>query len=256
MIHVRGHKQKTDYRITRVICKDKMCKKVNNKIMYIGRKFVYANEYSSQCIYEEAVFSSREKAEKYIKTISEEDSDDFLSEIVSYPIDREDAFEDEERWYFDRQGNPIYNCHSTNPTEKECFEETVFADFVLGDIVFIKSFPWNTKTGLTRNTIGVISFCPEPLADWQRKGGTKEDWDNLYRVTFIDSYGEFNHIHIEYSGISLFEIPLPDELLLLKILSEHLKGSSLINDSVLKQIVDSRNVKFNSMVMNLIKSSK
>lgn len=199
--------------------------------------------------YEEAVFDTFEAANAFIQEISEEDQDCFLSEIVSYPTNSTEPWDDKQTWTFDRKGN-LLRTYDARKEEAECKAieedgckillrepkpETYTQRYKVGEIVFIRAFPWNAVSPVSEDTIGVIATTPKVYEEWIAEGKDKYDWDNSYVIYCIGS-GYLYHIHVEEPGIELFTSELPGNLIFLKDLSQVFRGKQLIKKEVLDEI--------------------
>jgi hypothetical protein len=215
---------------------------------YIARKY-YSHPQGAQSIYEESIFDSYESAYKYILSISEEDYDRFICEIISLVIGDKESYENEIRWTFDRKGKLIreYNAkerrdHGT--VIKQDGYETVRYEpqpnnysgkFNVGELVSIRAYPWAQESHMPEDTLGVIAQTPTLYKKWIEKGNDKYEWDSEYVIDYIRD-GYLTHMHISEKHITLKGVSLPEELAFLGILSEHLKGTKLIDKDILIQI--------------------
>ncbi len=223
---------------------------VSIKRGYIARKY-YAHGHGSQTIYEEGIFDSYELAYKFIEEISEEDDEQFLSEIVSCQINDNEPWESDQLWTFDRKGKLVRfhdtnkigeNCHIVEHEEyREVFTEpepkSYTGKFKIGDIVTIRAFPWNWESQIPEDTIGVIINTPIHYDEWRKHENSKYGWDNTYVIDYIRD-GYLDHMHIKEDGLSLFQKDIPENFSFLKQLSDHYKGKLVIKGDVFKDIND------------------
>ncbi len=219
---------------------------------YIARKF-WAHEYGAKSIYEESIFESYDSAYAYILSISEEDHDRFLCEIVGLIVGDAESYENEEIWTFDRKGKLVrhYNAKKRydnctvieNDEDKTILKEPrpscFTGKFKTGDIVVIRAYPWNNESPIPENTIGVISQHPKFYHDWIEAGNDKYGWDGQYVIEFIRD-GYLCHMHISENNLEISEGDIPENLSFLHRLSEHFKGIKLIDNEILTQVYDGK----------------
>lgn len=198
--------------------------------VFLARKFV-SIEGGARHIYEEEIFDSYEAALHFIHTISEEDEEFFLSEIVSCMLNDTSSQNDKEIHIFDRKGALIWSSRALDSSSAKHFTEK----FSVGDIVKLNSFPWASSSPTYVSTIGVISQVPIPLDKWMALGNKKDFWDNTYVVESIRN-GYLGHWHATENSLELYCHHLPENLLFLKILSEHYLGQKTIPDNVFQEI--------------------
>lgn len=216
---------------------------------YIVRKFI-AIEGGARHYYDEGIFSSYDAAFNFVKQISEEDDDRFLSEIVSYPLDSISPDNDKEVFTFDRKATllitydakKIYdNCHVAQEdgykiVYKNPEPESFTGKFSVGDLVFIRAFPWNGVSPTSIDTIGVIAATPTFFDEWTINGNDKYKWDNAYVVNYIRD-GYIGHWHVEEKGMTFFNEKLPDNLKFLMILANHYLNNETISEATMKEIL-------------------
>ena len=220
----------------------------SNKRGYIARKY-YAQDYGIKAIYEESIFKSYDSAYIFIKEISEEDHDRFLSEIVGYIIGDKEPWETEQTWTFDRKGELIRfddaqkryeNCRVVeHDGYKSIYIEpepnSFTGKYSVGNIVVIRAFPWNWQSPIPEDTIGVVGSTPYIYDKWIKQGNDKYDWDNTYVIYYIRD-GYLDHIHNTEKGLELFQKEMPENLFFIKHLSDHFKGNVVIKEDILKDI--------------------
>lgn len=213
---------------------------------YIARKFL-TNEGGAKYYYEEGIFSTYESAYEFIRIISKEEDDFFLSEIVSYPTDSHTPCDGQDVYTFDRSGellithkaeNKFDNCcvAENNTVRKKHDPESYTGKYKVGDIVFIRAYPWNEASPTYKDTIGVISAVPLSFDEWIASGNEKHTWDNTY-VTDCIRDGYLGHWHVEERGIAFFNDDLPDNFKFLKLLSDHYQTGKTLSDEVLDGII-------------------
>ncbi len=216
---------------------------------YIARKFV-TNEGRSKCYYEEGIFSTYELAYEFIKIISKEEDDSFLTEIVSYPIDSHTPCDGRDVYTFNRKGellithkaeNRFDNCYVVeedgyNTVYKKYDPESYTGKYKIGDIVFIRAYPWNKASPTYKDTVGVISAVPLSFDEWVASGNDKHTWDNAYVIDFIRD-GYLGHWHVEERGIAFFNEDIPDNFKFLKLLSDHYQTGKTLSNEVLDGII-------------------
>ncbi len=203
---------------------------------YIARKYIEP-ESGGKHLYEEGSFSSYESAYEFIQEISEEDEDCFSSEIVSYVIDSHEPWEQEKHWIFDRKGNLLHKFTSDN--KHTCTNNIYTGQFNVGDLVFIKAFPWNTYSYRSTDIIGVVVTCPVSHECWVSNGNDKDEWNSEYVIDFIRS-GYLDHIHIKEQGIEKFHGILPQEHTFLRCLSKHYQGYKVFKNGIAEQIINGK----------------
>jgi hypothetical protein len=217
------------------------------KRSFIARKYISVD--GGRSYYEEAVFDTFEAAKAFIQEISEEDHDCFLSEIVSYPTNSSEPWDDKQTWTFDRKGNLLHT-YDARKEEAECKvieeegckilfcepkPETYTQKFQVGEIVFIRAFPWNEVSPVSEDTIGVIATTPAPFEQWLSKGQDKYHWDNSYVIYCIRS-GYVDHIHVEERGIESYTDEIPERLTFLKDLAQYFRGNELLKKEVMGEV--------------------
>lgn len=233
---------------------------------YIARKY-WAHEYGAKSIYEESIFDSYNSAFAYVLSISEEDHDRFLCEIVSLIIGDAESWESEEVWTFDRKGKLIRHYEAQKrydndkiiehseykSVEKEPRPNSFTGKFDVGDIVIVRAYPWNNESPIPENTIGVISHRPNFYQDWIKAGNDKFNWDCLYVIDFIRD-GYICHMHISETHLKMSDGGIPDNLSFLHRLSLHFKGHNIIDKKLFDQIYDGdvfiENVRFYKDIIN------
>lgn len=201
---------------------------------YIARKYIEP-ESGGLHYYEEGVFGSYQTAFDFIQEISEEDEDCFLSEIVRYVTDSHEPWENEKRWIFDRKGKLLHDDSSDSSPEDS--DNLYTGNFKVGDLVFVRAFPWNTYSYRSTDIIGVVVTCPVSIDNWVSKGNNKNEWSNEYVIDFVRS-GYLDHVHIKEQGIDKFCGELPHELFILTYLSRHYRGQKVFKNEVFQQIVN------------------
>ena len=112
---------------------------------------------------------------------------------------------------------------------------TFTGKFKGGDIVFVRAYPWNIESPIPEDTIGVISHTPINYEDWVSKGNDKYEWDNSYVVNFIRD-GYLGHMHVTEKNLKQFDQEIPNNLSFIDHLSRHLKGQTVIEETVLRDI--------------------
>jgi len=220
--------------------------------IYIARKYVGIEGISSRHYYEERVFSSYELAYEFIKLISEEEHDCFLSEIVSYPLNNTSFCDEQEIYTFDRKGQLLITDTLNRYDNYYVFEEDIdrkiypkheqasySGKYKIGDIVFIRAYPWNDVSPTHKDTIGVVSAIPDSLDKWIANGYEMYTWDNAYVVDCIRD-GYLGHWHVEEKGITPFNDKLPDNLEFLKILSNHYRTESSLPDNIINDVISGK----------------
>ncbi|MBT0666017.1 hypothetical protein KI809_17025 [Geobacter pelophilus] len=217
------------------------------KRSFIARQ--YTSHGMGRSYYEEAIFETYEAANSFIQEISEEDDDCFLSEIVSYPTNSTEPWDDTQIWTFDRKGS-LLHFYDARKEEAECkvIEEdgckiilreprpqTYTGKYEVGNIVIIRAFPWNEVSPVTEDTIGVIATTPNHFEEWLSKGKDRYDWDNSYVVYCIRS-GYVDHIHVEERGIELYTNEVPERLTFLDDLAEYFRGKEILKKEVMEEV--------------------
>jgi len=217
--------------------------------MYIARKYV-ADDSCRRSYYEEGIFSSYDLAYDFIRKISEEDDDCFLSEIVAYPHDSHTPCDDKEEYTFDRKGNLLdrYDAREIEDAlhvfvdqygnrirRLEPAPDSFTGKFKIGDMVFIRAYPWNKVSPMCADIIGVVGQVPVFYSDWVADGNEKYEWDNTYVIYCISS-GYLYHTHVQEGGLTIYHAELPDNLKFLRLLSRHLQNIELIPDETLDQV--------------------
>jgi hypothetical protein len=216
---------------------------------YIARKYVMI-EGGARHYYEEGVFSSYEYAYGFIKTISEEDDDFFLSEIVSYPLNGTSPCDEKKIYTFDRKGKRLItydarkkydNCYVIEEDGyKTIYQkhkpESYSGKYKVGDIVFIKAYPWNDASPTHIDTIGVVATVPISFDEWITKGNDKHTWDNAYVVDCIRD-GYIGHWHVEERGIVFFDRNLSNNLKFLIIISDHYQKKKILPREIFDEVI-------------------
>ncbi len=219
-----------------------------NKI-YIARKYT-ANDAGAKHYYEERAFTSYDNAFEFIEYISEENDEAFLSEIAIFLLNSHFGFEKMAVHTFDKEGKLLVNEEETKDLKnyyviEENGEQTLYpkrspesfsGKYNVGDLVFIRAFPWNKVSPTYEDTIGVISEVPVSYNEWIEKGNEKFTWDNTYVVDCIRD-GYLGHWHIEEVGISPYEDGLPKKLKFLKILSDYYLEQIEIPKNIFEKII-------------------
>ncbi len=203
---------------------------------YIARKYI-APEDGGIHYYEEGVFSSYNLAYDFIQEISEEEDDDFLSEIVVYETDSHEPWDHEKRWIFDRKGILLHEEGSDDNTTDSKILYT--GKFKVGDLVFVKAFPWNKYSYRSTDITGVIIACPVSFDNWVSSGNDKNEWDSEYVIDFVRS-GYLDHIHIKEQGIEIFSGKLPSEYSILQYLSKHYRGHKVFKNGIADKIINGK----------------
>ncbi|MEM5786070.1 MAG: hypothetical protein AAGU11_02055 [Syntrophobacteraceae bacterium] len=215
---------------------------------YLARKY-HTRSYGGKSYYEEGIFGSYDKAYEFIRMISDETSEGFLSEILSFVVDDIEPWENEQVWKFDNKGNLIHVSDAkTKYADCIVVEENggkiIYSDpkpesytklFTIGDIVLVKPYPWNAESPVHKDTIGVVTSTPTVFEAWISSGGDRYEWDNTYVIHYI-AHGYLDHVHMPEHGIAAFTGNMPESISFLKMLSDHFKGYVRIKDAILKQI--------------------
>ncbi len=215
---------------------------------YIVRKYIDSEE-TGVTYYEEGIFSTYETAYGFVREISEETCDKFLSEIVSYPLDSSSPWDDEETWIFDKTGKLLHSKSAKTDLEHckivqrdgyqeiyiEPEPESFTGKFKAGDIVFVRAFPWDKKSPVSSDVIGAVAATPQRYEDWIGQGRGKYEWDNDYIVYWI-SNGYLDHIHVEEASLELYTKTIPERLSFLELLSDHYKGKKVFKEGVIERI--------------------
>jgi hypothetical protein len=208
---------------------------------FIARKYV-SHEIGGRTYYEEGIFGSYESAYDFIRLISVEDNDSFLSEIVCYRINDMSPWEDEHIWTFDKTATLIYSFSArgeggfkeqTRDRPGCLLPDSYTAKFTIGDIVLITPFPWNEVSPTAKNVLGVITETPASLEEWVTRGNDKNDWNSNYVVYRILG-GYLDHIHVKERGIQPYQGTLPNNLVFLQDLSDQLHGKQVLTEEALK----------------------
>ncbi len=201
------------------------------KKLYIVRKFVNI-EGGAKHFYEEEIFDTYQLAFNFMKRISDEDEDIFLSEIVTFYINNKHYDEEKETQIFNRQGNLIFEQKND---EQINIVNTFTGKFSIGDIVRLPPFPWNNFSPTCIETIGVVSKTPISIEEWQASEKDIASWDDNYIVEYIRD-GYLGHWHVKEDGIEFYKKELPDNLLFLNKLSQHYLNIELLPAEILKKI--------------------
>jgi hypothetical protein len=199
--------------------------------LYIARKFV-AIEGSARHIYEEEIFDSYEAAFKFIKSISEEEEDFFLSEIVSCVLNDVESCNEKENYIFDKKGDLVW---SNNVSKSPLLPDSFVGKFSIGEIVKLCAFPWDPFSPTYVSTIGVVSQLPVSLDEWLMGGNDKNHWDNNYVVEYIRD-GYLGHWHVKECSLESFRQELPDKLQFLQILAAHYLELKILPEKIYKDI--------------------
>lgn len=205
--------------------------KPDMKKIYIARKYV-AIEGGARHFYEEAVFDSYDIAYKFIKNISEEDEDYFLSEIVCYVLNKFLCDEDIERYIFDKQGALIWK---NNSHKIERLADSFTGKFSIGDVVHLSPFPWNAASPTHVETLGVVARVPVAIDEWIGAGHCSVSWDDSYIVEHIRN-GYLGHWHVREKVIDLYCDILPENLSFLKVLADHYLERKNIPEKIFRDI--------------------
>lgn len=213
------------------------------KVMYIARKYI-AIEGGARHFYEEEIFDSYEFAYSFIKNISEEEDDAFLSEIVSCNLNGFSCKNRKEIFVFDRLGVLVWK---NTPIEKIDPGDIYTGRFSLGDIVKVHPFPWNAASPTCVETIGVVGSVPAPFDEWMpsedeewvSSDGSKEQWDGTYIVYCVRN-GYLAHWHILEEGMDIYREELPENLCFLKILANHFLKIKCLPEKVYKEIYEGK----------------
>lgn len=214
---------------------------------YIARKYV-ATDTNARHYYEEGIFSSYEKAYSFILAISDEDEDIFLSEIVGFDLDSHDANKNGEVTIFDRRGKVLL-VDKSNDDGIRCMKKndgTVIirherdplsysGKYKIGDIVFIRAFPWNPYSPTQKDTIGVVSNVPIFYEQWVSNRSDNYEWDNTYTIDCIRD-GYLGHWHVVEQGLIFLDSKIPHEQKIISVLSDHYRGSKKIPSILLKKL--------------------
>ncbi|GBC59930.1 hypothetical protein DENIS_0872 [Desulfonema ishimotonii] len=204
--------------------------------IYVARKYV-TTEGGAKHYYEEAVFGSYELAHAFIKKISDEEDDFFLSEIVDIPFNDDCSHDEKGLSVFDKNGNLLIKNAIGHAARKDEHEsKNYIGKYKIGDIVFLRAYPWNKHSPAHKDTIAVISSVPVSLNKWIGDGNSINNWDNNYVVDCIRD-GYMGHYHVEEKGIKLFEDKLPDNLKFLNLLSSHYQTGNVLPEKVFQEIV-------------------
>lgn len=185
------------------------------KQIYIVRKFIQI-EGGSRHYYEEEVFSDHMRALKFVKLISDEEDNFFLSELVTCKLDNEDVDNEKEVQIFDYKGCLLYQSFQSDGN----YRTSKF--FSIGDIVKLSPFPWNQHSPTHVETIGVVSKTP--AAD-----------EDEYIVDYIRD-GFIGHWHSTASALEEFSGRIPANLIFLAELADHYKGVKLIPEKTLSAV--------------------
>lgn len=218
------------------------------KRIFIARKYV-ARDMGHRSYYEEAVFDTYDAANTFVQEISEEDNDCFLSEIVSYPTNSNEPWDDTQTWTFDRKGS-LLHVYDARKEEAECKviekdgckrllrepdPQAYTGKYEVGNIVSVRAFPWNDVSPLSEDTIGVIASTPDCFEEWLSRGLNKFDWDDSYVIYCIQS-GYVDHIHVEERGIEPYTYDVPERLSFLNDLSAFFSGKQLLKKEVMDEV--------------------
>lgn len=213
---------------------------MRKKTIYIARKVKINDECSSVIIFEEGVFSTFNAARSFVKEIADPEETDFYRwEVVAYILDSQKPWEGEETYYFDKNGK-IIRKYSSVKEDNERICKKYSGVFKLGDIVFVKAYPWNSFSCLSIDMIGVISWCPSTLNSWVARGKEKREWFNEYTIDYIDVNGWLDHFHICEEGIEVFSGEIPNNHKFLSVLARHYRGEKKIPSNVFKEIIESK----------------
>lgn len=205
--------------------------------VYIARE-IYPNTGTGwDRIDSEAVFSTFEAAESYVKGLEPEKEPGSHFQIVAHLVGDnpgQDPWGDIQYWHHDVKHNLMEHYDAKSHREKlnSEFVEKYRGKFKVGDVVKIKS-AYNLDI---ESNLGVIQFLPGPYErkDW----GEQEDGSFIYyepgfRVEYLDNVGRLEHDHLYEEDVELFEDELPERLAFLQLLSDHYKGKRQIKEKAL-----------------------
>ncbi|HID69900.1 MAG TPA: hypothetical protein EYP35_05420 [Desulfobacterales bacterium] len=183
--------------------------------IYVVRKFV-SIEGGARHYYEEEVFSSFQRAFKFMKLISEEEDDFFLSELITCCLDNNNIDVEKDVQIYDYKGRLLF---ASTQVSDVCQSKKSFS---IGDIVKISPFPWNQQSPTCVPTICVVSKTPVAS-------------DEEYIVDYIRD-GFLGHWHVEGAALKEHGEDMPENLVFLTELANHYKGIKSIPEKTLNAV--------------------
>jgi hypothetical protein len=207
-------------------------------MVFIVREIWLGDDLLSTRIDEEAVFTSHDKAEKFISELVDHDADwkrllAFRIEVLEIPVDNMDPDDETKRWVYGIDGKLL---EEPNVDIYSKAKNNIENKYKVGDIVYIKPNYVETMSPSVRGDYGVVLVTPIKKKDWIAQGNDLEDWDWTYVIVFVTVDGFLDHMHVSEAALSLVNGSLPEELSFLEIYSSYLKGDISISDSVINRL--------------------
>ncbi len=211
--------------------------------IYIAKIYTIST-YGFRCLDEEKGFTSYSKELAYLREefFEEDDSDStfarkYFAEIVEYVTHDNEVIINKTR--FDCLGKVFATLKDTS-NQKFCYQQEINKNFVptynVGDIVMLK-YKDGESVDLFTQTIGIVSGTPRSYVAWKEKYNLPDDaWDEAYLVEFIGDNGYLTHCHPSEEEMEIFNEKLPEELVLLEVLSRHFKKEITLDGKIIEDL--------------------
>lgn len=213
-------------------------------MIYIVRHILLSDDYGSVRIDSESAFSTWDGAQECMKSIVEEWEEDrdpkdliaFRIEIVELPLGHIDPWDKKREWLYSLDGR-LVESYPNPECEKPDFERFEYeGKFKPGDIVAIKPSLHEPNSSSIRGDFGIVIQTPIDKAEWIKASHEPSDWDGHYIVYYITDTGIMHHKHLPECALENLSQALPDELLFLKMYSDHLNNVKPLPNELFEKV--------------------
>jgi|GEM_PF-6723650 len=219
----------------------------NTSTVFIAREYMLADDFGGVRIDEEAVFSSFEAAQEFLKTLHDEKATDkdfilFRTEIIEHKIGNTDSYE--RKWTYSIKGELIEEVTKSEDVSEEDKIKYTYK-YKIGDIVYILPKVKSKFSPSINGTYGVIVEVPA------EQSGKENELE--YTIYYITENGFLNHLHAVEKSILLLEGALPSELKFLHLFSNYLRKEGKLDDMLVSEAINEEVFVKNIKIFNFSK---
>lgn len=211
--------------------------------VFIAREYILTDDFGGVRIDEEAVFSSFELAENFIKSLVCTDFSNielslYRMEIVEYKLGNRDRYE--KKWSYILNGELIEEFTNLSKFDAMELHENKLK-YEIGDIVKVLPRIQNHLSPSIKGTYGVIVELPAKKSYPQSLE---------YVVYYIAEDGLLDHFHVVEECLVLSNVSLPNDLKFLELYAKHLKLGYIFDEKLLNEVLNGQVFVKNSKVFD------